>query len=116
MLLVAAGQYPRQKICGTLGVCGASYQRLAYGRVGGHARGLSVAGTFWGVDNIKPGAVLDLDVDQMEGLLKATTLGGGNKVGWECQVLHGSDAVLGTLFGGIGASCAHWVTVAPSFK
>ncbi|GAB4823876.1 hypothetical protein N2152v2_010922 [Parachlorella kessleri] len=40
----------------------------------------NVLGTFWGVDNIKPGAVLDLDVDQMEGLLRATTLGGGNKV------------------------------------
>ena len=38
------------------------------------------AGTFWGVDSIKPGDVLDLDVDQMEGLLRATSTGAGNKV------------------------------------
>lgn len=57
------------------------------------ARWPLAAGAFWGVDNIKPGDVLDLDVDQMEALLKATTLNGGSKVrgrrgGGVCGKLH----------------------------
>lgn len=34
---------------------------------------------FWGTSEIRPGDVLDLEVDQIEALLKATTLGEGNK-------------------------------------
>ena len=38
------------------------------------------AGSFWGT-TFQPGDVLDLSVDQMEALLKATSKGEGSKVG-----------------------------------
>ena len=47
------------------------------------------AGSFWGT-TFQPGDVLDLTVDQMEALLKATSTGEGSKVGgWGCQRAEG---------------------------
>lgn len=53
------------------------------------------AGSFWGT-TFQPGDVLDLSVDQMEALLKATSTGEGSKVGgWgRAEGVMGAGALL----------------------
>ena len=55
------------------------------------------AGSFWGT-TFAPGDVLDLSVDQMEGLLSATSTGAGSKVLDNALFAH-AESVTGRFFG-----------------